>query len=327
MSQDIPFHILADHGLPEFFNPYRIRVLLTNSLFNKRLFRMPLLRLLPVVALGCKCWWVSVRHRGPAPFVTCSTGSSFVFALLQYLCRPLIRPRTHVMYDLLLERKRTGLMGLFDSIKMHVFRKVVDHAVVWGPPDIDSFSREYDIPTEKFSFVPYHLTLENFQFDISDQGYIFAGGNNGRDYPTLIDAVSKIDYPVFIATQLPEVIEIAAPFPNIMVKPVTHEQFRQKMAGCHMFVEAHPVDFFRTAGHQTFLNAMWMGKLVVLADEKSAIGYIEDGKDGLVVAAGDAEGLKAKIQLALNDLDLSTRLAKAAQSKARDPKYRNLNHT
>ena len=36
MSQDIPFHILADHGLPEFFNPYRIRVLLTNSLFNKR---------------------------------------------------------------------------------------------------------------------------------------------------------------------------------------------------------------------------------------------------------------------------------------------------
>ena len=119
---------------------------------------------------------------------------------------------------------------------------------------------------------------------------------------------------------------MAAPFPNITVKPVTHEQFRQKMAGCHMFVEAHPVDFFRTAGHQTFLNAMWMGKPVVLADERSAPGYIEDGKQGLVVAAGEAEGLRAKIQLILDDHDLAASLAAAGREETHDPKYRTLNH-
>jgi glycosyltransferase involved in cell wall biosynthesis len=71
---------------------------------------------------------------------------------------------------------------------------------------------------------------------------------------------------------------------------------------------------------------MWMGKPVVLADRMSAVGYIEDGKDGLVADAGDAAGLADKIKLLLEDTQLAQRLALAAQKKAQSPRFRPLNH-
>lgn len=326
MRHDPKYHILTDHGDPQYFVPYRIRIKLTNSFFQTRLFRRPLLRLLSSLAMGCKCWWTGVRHHGPAPFVTCGAGHSFVLAFFQYLTRPFVRPRAHVMFDLLLEKKRAGLRGLFDSAKMYIFQKAVDHAIVWGPPDIDNFAREYGLPKEKFIFLPYSTTIEEFQLDIEDRKYIFAGGNSQRDYETLIEAVKSIDYPVFIATTLPGVSALAAPYPHITVRAVNEREFREKLAGCTLFVQCHKGEELRTVGHQSFLNAMWMGKPVILADEMSAIGYIEDGLDSLVVAAGDTQGLAKKIRQLLEDTELAARLARAAQAKARDPKYRPVNH-
>jgi glycosyltransferase involved in cell wall biosynthesis len=323
--QKVRFRILTDHGNPENFAPYRIRVKLSAPLFQARLFRLPLFRIAPILILGFKCWWISIRHRGLAAFVTIGSAHGFVFAFLQYLTRPFIRPRTHVMFDFLLERKRIGILKLFDSLKMCVFCRVVDRAIVWGLPDVKSYSREYGIPREKLTFIPFHVTLEQYTFDIRNNEYIFAGGDNGRDYRTLIDAVKTIDYPVFIATRIPDIAEMAAQYPHITVQPVSHEEFRRKMAGCSIFVEAHPKDFFRTAGHQTFLNAMWMGKPVILADKKSALGYIEDGVDGLVVAAGDAHGINTRIRQILADPALAAIIGEAARVKTHQPHYRTLN--
>lgn len=321
----VPFHILTDHGDSQHFIPYRIKVELKSSLFRSNLFKRLHLRFLSEFILGIKCWWVSIRHRGQAPFVTIGSGHGFVFAFCQYLARPIITPRTHVMFDLLLEKKRHGLAGFFDSLKMHVFNKAVDCAVVWGQADVTAFSNEYKIPSDKFVFTPFHITLEAYRFDIGDDRYIFAGGNGQRDYETLINAVKTLDYPVLIASTLPGLPELTTGYPHITVKGVTHEEFRQKMARCSVFVQCHASGFLRTAGHQTILNAMWMGKPVILADKESAVGYIEDSQDGLVVEIGDVEGLRNKICQILDTPSLALRLGKAARAKIDTPKYRTLN--
>jgi glycosyltransferase involved in cell wall biosynthesis len=90
-------------------------------------------------------------------------------------------------------------------------------------------------------------------------------------------------------------------------------------------VEAHPADFFRTAGHQTFLNAMWMGKPFVMADSKSAIGYFESGRHWFVVDAGDAPGMREKVRLLLEDRALAARTGEEAREVATEPRYRTLN--
>lgn len=320
------FAVLADHGLTENFKTHR-RIISAGSIVQFRLFSLPGLSLLRPILFGIKCWWVSAVHPTDGPIVTAGSAHGFVFAFLQWLFSPVKSRRTHVMVDLLLEHPRTGLVGLFERMKMRLFARAVDAAAIWGATDPETYAVAYGLPMEKLAFVPYHITTEKYTFDIGDDGYIFTGGNFGRDFKTFIEAVSTIDFPVFIATQteLEQATEWAKPFPHITVKAVTPQEFRQKIARCSIFAEAHPTDFFRTAGHQTMLNAMWMGKPVVMADKRSAIGYIEDGVDGLVVEAGDVEGMRSALKQLVDDIELRRKMSRAAQDKVKQPFYTTLN--
>ena len=312
--------VLADHGVPSRLQDRRL-VVPASELGKQALFRLPGLRAIPMIHTAGKLWWAGLRERGPAVYVTIGSGHGTLLALLQWMSSPLHRRRSHVFFDLLLERRRPGLLGAFDRAKLRLFRQAVDAAVVWGEADVEIYSREYQIPREKFRFKRFHITLEDYEFDLRDDGYIFAGGNHGRDYRTLIEALGGVDYPVFIATQAPGIQAMAAPYPNITVRAVTPEEFRQKMAASTLVVEAHPAAFFRTAGHQTFLNAMWMGKAFVMADRKSALGYFEHGKEWLVVESGDVLGLRQCVQRLLDDRAELARIAAAGQSEARRPMY------
>jgi glycosyltransferase involved in cell wall biosynthesis len=322
-ASDTFIRVVADHGEPSNFGSHRI-VVLPGRLEQARLFRFPGLRIVPMFLLAVRCWWAGLRH-GRVAFVTVGSAHAFVLASLQLVARPFRRPRTHVMFDFLLERRRRGPAGLLDRIRTHVFREAVDAAAVWGLADVHIYAREYGIPRNKLRFKQFHITLEDYEFEIRDEGYIFAGGNHGRDYRTLIEALAPVSCPVFIATQVEEVKRWAEPYPHITVQGVTHAEFRRKMAASAMVVEAHPPDFFRTAGHQTFLNAMWMGKPFVMADRKSAEGYFLDGEHWLIVDAGDAESLREAVQRLLDDPRLAASMAARAQEEVRRSGYRTLN--
>jgi hypothetical protein len=244
-----------------------------------------------------------------------------MFAFLQYLFRIVIKPRTHVMIDLLMMQKRKGILGLYDGQKMKLFAAAVDLGIVWGATDPESFSRAFNVPQRKFRFHHYHTTRENFKFTVRHDNYIFAGGNSVRDYATFIEAVKTIDHAVFIATNLPGVEAMARPWKHITVKGLPGDEFYQKMAGCRILVECHLPGSLRTVGHQTILNAMWMGKPIVLADRNSARGYIVDGEDGLVVEAGDSEGVRNCILRLLNEPELESSISQHALKKVRDPQY------
>lgn len=308
------------HG-SKYFNDCKITVSLKTSLWRKLSSTIPGFRFIEEIALGIKCWLVSVSYKDEVPIVTFAGSHGFVFAFLQYCFRFFFKPRAHVVFDLLLMRKRRGILGLFDNMKMGVFSRAVDLAIVWGETDPEDYSREYNIPKEKFLYHHYHTTMENFEFKIGDEGYIFAGGNTARDYRTFIEAVKSIDHPVFIATTIEGIKKMAEPWKHIEVSAVTPGEFYQKMASCKMLVECHLPDSFRTVGHQTMLNAMWMGKPVVIADRNSARGYIDDEEEGLVVDSGDIEGVRAAIIRLLQNPDLAGTLAGNSMRKARDKEY------
>lgn len=311
--------VIVDHGRASNFDDRRILVL-ASSLMRSRLFQLPILRILPMLVLGFRLWWAGLRTREPAAYVTVGSAHAFVLAFLQSLL-PSSRRKTHVLFDFLLERRSEGLAGLLSSWKMRLFERSVDFAVVWGQSDVRIYADEFGIDASKFVFHRFHITLEDYEFEIRDDGYIFAGGNHGRDYATLIEALGGLSIPVFVATQRPEIEALARDHENVEVRGVSHDEFRDKMAGARLVVEAHPVEFFRTAGHQTFLNAMWMGKPFVMADEKSASGYFDKGEHWIVTRAGDPAALRAAVQQLLDDPDLLERIATAGQREARRPEF------
>lgn len=67
------------------------------------------------------------------------------------------------------------------------------------------------------------------------------------------------------------------------------------MAESGINVVALKKGLLRSAGHQTFLNAMTTGKAVIVTDPKRARDFIEYGVDGVLVPPGDPVALRAAI--------------------------------
>lgn len=307
--------VVTEHGDPENFRPFRLVRSLPSVLGILR----------PPLEAGW-IWQTARRQPSLTAFVTYGNRTGFALAALQAALSPIMQPRTHLMFDLLLERRRRGLPGLYDRLKMWAFRHGGVRAVVWGADDGEVFAREYSLPRDRFQFHPYHTTLEGFAFTAVDDGFVFAGGNNGRDYETVIEAIRNLDYPVRIATTNPEIPPLAAGMPHVTVGGVTPTEFRRMLASCTLLVEAHPRDFIRTAGHQTLLNAMALGKPIVLADVRSAVRYMESGQEGLVVEAGDAVALAGAIQTCLADAPFRARASLAGRSRMQQSLYGTAQH-
>jgi glycosyltransferase involved in cell wall biosynthesis len=56
----------------------------------------------------------------------------------------------------------------------------------------------------------------------------------------------------------------------------------------------------RSAGQQTYLNAMALGKVVITTDSPGARDYIDDGSTGVIVPPGDERSLAAALSRALD---------------------------
>ena len=270
------------------------------------------------------------RYPESVVVVTYGSTSAFFFAFCQNLFRWFIPIKTHFLFDLLLDAPRKGVAGSWDRFKAWVFNRAISGAVIWGACDVGRYSEHHGLSREKLFFHPYHITIDDFgEFDDEEENgrYVFCGGNVGRDFKTVIEALGPLGIPVFIATQVPGIVELAREYPSVIVQPVTPGEFRSRIAKCTFVVEAHPDEgFFRTAGHQTMLNAMYFGKPVILADLDSAQGYVRDGVDGYSVAAGDVEALRSAAEKVWQDSALLDRLARRARRKARRGIYSTRGH-
>lgn len=187
---------------------------------------------------------------------------------------------------------------------------------VWARHEIVDYSVEFGITSDKFIYVPFHITLEDYDFETSDKGFVFAGGNGDRDYRTLVEAVRGLDIQVLIGANDKRLFEgIDLPH-NVTVQGFSPDDFRRKMASCRIAVVPMQAGLLHSGGQQTFLNSMYMGKPTIVVGQKVADGYLEDGVNGLVVDYGDVAGLRRAIISLYEDSLLRERLGEAGQTFA-----------
>jgi len=185
---------------------------------------------------------------------------------------------------------------------------------VWASHEVNDYSAAFSIPREKFLFIPFHHTLEGFNFEISDDNYIFSGGDGDRDYPTLLEAVRGLNVRVVIATRRKDWNGTVSIPSNVEAFPVNHKDFRKWMAGSKMVVVPMEKGLLHSGGQQTYLNAMAMGKPVIVADDKGAKDYIENEVNGMIVPSGNVGALRMAIKSVLEDHEFSSRIANNAKN-------------
>jgi glycosyltransferase involved in cell wall biosynthesis len=190
----------------------------------------------------------------------------------------------------------------------------VDRLIVWAPAVIDRYERCLGLPRERMVAVHFHHTVRGYATDgIKPGDYVFSGGNSLRDYPTLLEAVRGLPIPVRVATSWrpPAGTDVPA---NVTLGPTSAAEFRTLLAGARVVVLPLRTDRLRTGGQQSYLNAMALGRPVVVTDPFDAPYYIEDRRTGRIVPPADPAALRAALEGLLDD----PAVARALGERGRD---------
>ena len=103
---------------------------------------------------------------------------------------------------------------------------------------------------------------------------------------------------------------------HVQVRGATHEEFRQLIARSSIVVVPMQANLLHAGGQQTFLNAMFMGKPVILTDPEGGRDYIEDGVNGRLVPYGNKDQLANAIRELMSNPNLRADMGEAAKKTA-----------
>ena len=195
---------------------------------------------------------------------------------------------------------------LLDRVAMRAGAAVLDgpriRFCVVSTMEAQLFPRRWGVKPEHVLFTPggNRLTEEEHLLGTSTTGGVFAGGNSLRDYATLLDAVRDLDVPVQILTG--NVINTKGKLPpNVHVGPIrSHQHFLDGLRNAAVVVTPLQKTAQRAAGVDTYLSAMALGKLAIVSDGPATRDYIEPGRTGLIVPAGQWTPLRNAIRWALD---------------------------
>ncbi len=216
---------------------------------------------------------------------------------------------------------RLGLLGrLLPALSRLLIRAVDGPHVRWcvlSQAEVERFSSTWGVPGERVVFTAFTHTLPGAvdieAIDVAaavridaaapDGPYLFAGGNSLRDYDLLAAAAEGTGLRVVVASSW----RPARPVPEIAAGYVSHEEFMHLMQHCVAGVV--PIaESSRSAGQQTYLNSMALGKPTIVTDAMGVRDYIDDGRTGVVVEP-TVEALRAAMLGLADDEALERRVA------------------
>jgi glycosyltransferase involved in cell wall biosynthesis len=204
----------------------------------------------------------------------------------------------------------------FKALRIRLAARSVHRFVVWASHEAEDFTHAFGLPRWQLQYVPFHHTLHDYDYEVRDDGYLFAGGNSDRDYRTLVESVRDMDVSTWIALTQRDLLDGVPIPPHVRVEATTPEGFRQAMAGARLIVIPMCKGTLRSGGQQTCLNAMLLGKPTIAVGRRWAVDFITDGEDGLIVDYEVAPSLRRAIRWVLDHPDAARRMGERARERA-----------
>jgi len=249
--------------------------------------------------------------------VTGAEHCGMIFAMLQTLLRPASRRRVHVMIDFPWSAQPGRVRMALKILQMRIAAPSLDaifaHA---SPEEAERFTSALKVRRGLFRFVPFHYWLQEPLPATTPGDYIFSGGNSGRDYATLLNALAGSAHRAVICTQAGGGIRQTRIPENVQITAVGQNRFDELMAGSAAVAIPLMKDDIHPAGHTVVVTAMALGKPIILAAPAEYRSYIDDGHTGLLTPAGDSAGLRAAIDRVLSDHEFAGKLSQNARCES-----------
>lgn len=194
----------------------------------------------------------------------------------------------------------------------------VDHFVVHTRKEIEIYSRWLKIPADRFEFVPYQVPDIPIEYEEDRQTpFIASLGSAHRDFSTLFDAVETLNIKTIVATGKSAVEGIAIPEQVELPFGISKaECLRLAQQARLNVVPLRPKDGVTAAGQVTLVEAMIMGRPLIVTNFYGAEDYIIHGKTGWLVEPNSRDSMLEAIDLLWHDEALRQRLGKNARAHA-----------
>ncbi len=184
--------------------------------------------------------------------------------------------------------------------------------------EADRFALTWRLRRSSVRFAPWPVTLvsPDPMHEATDNGRVFAGGNSLRDYRPLIDAAGEIGAPVDIATSTLDADDARGYPANVTARSFARTDYDAMLRAASVVVVPLQPRTDRSSGQTTYVNAMALGKAIVVSDAPGVRDYIDDGETGVIVPCGDATALACAVRALLSDRQRRQRLGENARRHA-----------
>jgi glycosyltransferase involved in cell wall biosynthesis len=212
-----------------------------------------------------------------------------------------------ISVDILLPAPTTWLARFGAFAKRQVLRHV-DCFILYFH-DLRGYTEHYGITPGRVHFIPFKVNAwERIDPNIqpSDDGsYVLIAGRTMRDLDTFIEAMRDLPYPGILLHQDPATMErygTVLDLENLPsnIQPVLHdgkqESWLEIMRGARVIALPTLPETISSSGISTYLDAMALGKCVVLTEGPATRGLIQN--EALIVPPANPKALRAAIQTA-----------------------------
>jgi glycosyltransferase involved in cell wall biosynthesis len=198
--------------------------------------------------------------------------------------------------------------------------KDIDRFIVHTRREIEIYHQWLGIPKERFEFVHFHEKDIPITFQENNtEPFITSLGSAHRDFPTLFDAVEKLNLPTILASG-------KRALAGLRIPPQVKAQFGISKSDCLRLAQEARISIVpmlpnpkvTASGQVTIVEAMAMGRAAIATNCNGAEDYIQHGETGLLVKPKSVDDLVQAIDLLWNDSELRNRISKSAQIYAKE---------
>ncbi len=283
-----------------------------------------------LIAFGCRSAWRSLFRSMPHPDAVV-LGSHFevlIFGMARRLLPRHSRPAI-VLLGFIYTSRRSPLARRLRELYFSLVFRLADRIICHSSNEVQQYGEIFDAARRKFRYVPYGLYVtgeEAYQSGAAPQrvakspGYVFAAGRSGRDYATLVRAVTDAGIATrIICDREAALAGIALPAHVKVLDKCYGGDYLRELAEAAVVVVPLLVDDI-SAGQMVLIQAMAYRKPIIVTRTTTIQEYVQHDRECLLVERNDAEGMRAAIERLLNDPALAARLADSAR-RAYDERF------
>ena len=310
MKHESSWHLDLNKFLSQYFDVYFTNIKLRSACGD-------LEKILPAAAKTLRILPLLAHYDA---VLSMSAANGLFYALLRSIFgKKFFRPY-HVMVDVGATRYLKNANRAVKSICRSIFSSV-DEIICYSVSSREFWEKEMFMEG-KCHFVPLMAGDEYFSSGKAGTGnYLFSAGRYGRDYKTLIEAVTRAQAEAVIVSDEKNYNEIKKYLNgknNVKYyKEIPLRQYNELLQGAKLVVLPLEKNDYH-AGQTVLVQAMASGKAVIASRTNGTADYIRDGEDGMLYEPGNSGELSEKISALLTDDEKRRDIGIKAQKKAQD---------